>query len=194
MEIHGSVTNRSEVRLDLVNTPSRVDGDWVQEGDAVMHLQMGTPDGAGLIVSGRLGARGRLTASLPDGFVPSDGNTFPVIEAAEVIGRFDQIQLPRLADGLRWVVDGSETGVVFRVTADLAPVAVRVLRGGSDLRIAMETALARRVRIETSPDLEVWSERLVIPSVEGYLEIQVPPEGDPVPDRYFVRVETSPVE
>ena len=58
----------------------------------------------------------------------------------------------------------------------------------------METALARRVRIETSPDLEVWSERLVIPSVEGYLEIQVPPDGDPVPDRYFVRVETSPVE
>lgn len=194
MEIHGSVTNRSEVRLDLVNTPSRVDGDWVQEGDAVMHLQMGTPDGAGLIVSGRLGARGRLTASLPDGFVPSDGSTFPVIEAAEVIGRFDQIQLPPLADGLRWVVDGSETGVVFRVTADLAPVAVRVLRGGSDLRIAMETVLPRRVRIETSPDLEVWSERLVIPSVEGYLEIQVPPEGDPIPDRYFVRVETSPVE
>lgn len=194
MEIDGSVTNRSDVQLDLTDAPSRVAGDWLQEDDSILRMELGAPGAAGLVATGRFRAGGRLTATLPTGFVPAGGDSFPAISAAEVVGEFDQVQLPPLADGLRWVVDASPVGVVFRIMADPRPVAVRVLRGGTDLRIGVDTALPRRVRIETSRDLETWTERVVIPVVEGYLEIQISPEGSSPPDHYFARVETTLLE
>ncbi|QDS98754.1 beta strand repeat-containing protein [Adhaeretor mobilis] len=58
---------------------------------------------------------GQLDVDLINGFLPSAGEFFEIITAAQVQGLFAVQNLPALAGGLRWQVDYQPTSVVLRV-------------------------------------------------------------------------------
>jgi T5SS/PEP-CTERM-associated repeat protein len=55
-----------------------------------------------LLVTGSAALDGVLTISLTNGFVPSQGDTFDILDAASISGHFADLQLPTLPKPLGW--------------------------------------------------------------------------------------------
>jgi len=92
------------------NSPGRmvIKGDLIQAEDGNLSIELaGTAAGSEhdvLQVDGLVSLGGALEVSLLDGFEPTAGDTFDILDFGSLTGRFDEIQLPELADGKGWNV------------------------------------------------------------------------------------------
>lgn len=98
-----------------------VDGDYLQTPNGVLAVDLFGATGAPgtdfdqLQVQGVATLAGGLEVRLRDGFVPSPGDLFPVVQASLVEGNFDQHSLPPLPGGLRLLVRYEPTVVTLFV-------------------------------------------------------------------------------
>lgn len=60
------------------------------------------PQGMGRVTAGTLERDGTLALLLADGFAPALGDSFALLSWFNASGRFDRLDLPALATGLRW--------------------------------------------------------------------------------------------
>ena len=93
-----------------------IEGDLTQgEGGSILIELSGTAARSQydtLQVDGKLSADGTLEVSLLDGFQPSPGDTFDILDFGSLSGGFDEVILPNLAGTIGWddsslLVDGS---------------------------------------------------------------------------------------
>ncbi|HSM23341.1 MAG TPA: autotransporter outer membrane beta-barrel domain-containing protein, partial [Anaerolineaceae bacterium] len=96
-----------------------VDGDYTQESDGFLEIELGG-DVAGtdydqLQVTGAASLNGNLNVSLIDGFMPSNGDQFLILDAESLSGTFTTINLPTLSNGLEWQTEYTATG--FSISA-----------------------------------------------------------------------------
>ncbi len=103
----------------------------------VMELAAGGYDH--LDVAGLLSLAGRLEVVLLDGYTPSSGVAFDLLDWGELSGVFDELVLPELAGGLSWDVTSLYTTGVISVVPQPASV-LPLLVGG----IAMLLGRSRR--------------------------------------------------
>jgi len=93
--------------------------------EAVLHVELGGADAGvthDLLTTKRLSAGGTLRAELVDGFAPTLGDRFSIVEAEEIFGfktSFVGLELPVLSDGLGWRVEIGSTTLDL-VVCDLA--------------------------------------------------------------------------
>jgi len=115
--ITGDVNN-SGGTISPGNSPGvlEIDGDYTQGDDGGLLIEIaGSERGVEhdlLDVSGLVTLAGSLEVQLLDGFDPSRGNHFDILDAGTLIGSFAEIQLPALVEGLGWdtsalYIDGS---------------------------------------------------------------------------------------
>ncbi|HZW10467.1 MAG TPA: sulfatase-like hydrolase/transferase [Phycisphaerales bacterium] len=101
-----------------------VDGDYASGPGASLHISLGgTTPGSGhdqLVVQGGAGLGGVLHLEVVGGFAPQAGDTFRVVRAGSVSGRFDSLAGPQPGPGLTYAVeyDGAGVTVVVRCAAD----------------------------------------------------------------------------
>lgn len=96
-----------------------VDGDYTQESGGVLEIELGG-DVAGmgydqLQVTDAATLAGTLDVSLYDGFVPSNGDQFLILDTESISGTFTTINLPTLTDGLEWQTEYTATGFTISV-------------------------------------------------------------------------------
>ncbi len=68
-----------------------------------------------LITTGTSFLAGKLGVSLVSGFVPAAGNSFTVLSAGSIIGKFGTFDLPQLTAGLVWNINTTTTAVTLSV-------------------------------------------------------------------------------
>jgi hypothetical protein len=94
-------------------------GDYNQESGGVLEIELGGDVARTgydqLQVTGVATLAGTLDVSLYDGFVPSNGDQFLILDAASLSGTFTTINLPTLTNGLVWETEYTETG--FSISA-----------------------------------------------------------------------------
>ena len=69
-------------------------------------------------MTGAVSLAGTLAATLVNGFVPQDGNTFTIVTSPEITGAFQMRNLPTLGGGLGWVVRLNPTNIALEVAPD----------------------------------------------------------------------------
>lgn len=70
-----------------------------------------------LVVTNTAQLNGKLEVSLLNNFLPQPGDSFTVLTAASITGKFSTIVLPQLSPGLVWDVDTLPTAVTLSVVA-----------------------------------------------------------------------------
>ncbi len=90
--------------------------------DATVAMRLAGPDAGqfdALDVEQQAALAGTLTVSLLDGFSPTAGQAFDLIDAQTFTGAFDAIDLPALAPGLAWDDQQLDTDGILAVVIDL---------------------------------------------------------------------------
>jgi T5SS/PEP-CTERM-associated repeat protein len=89
--------------------------------DSVLNIELGgTSPGTQydqINVAGQLALDGKLTVTLIDGFMPSDGQVFDVLNAASTVGSFASLVLP---ENITWDLSQLSTGLLRVVSVGLA--------------------------------------------------------------------------
>ena len=98
-----------------------VDGYYTQEAGGTLEIELGgTAAGTEhdqLVVTGTATMNGTLTVTLLPGFLPELGETFFIIDHTIGTLKFDTINLPNLAGGLKLEADFSDDGVTLTVVS-----------------------------------------------------------------------------
>jgi Tol biopolymer transport system component len=155
----GTGTNFFEGDLQPGNSPAavQVEGDLRLGPNAGLQIELGgTTAGAQydqLQVGGLLSLDGALDVRLLDGFVPSYGSTFDLLEFGSLLGRFDTIELPALDGGLDWdttslYTTGTITAVPEPQSAILGFVALLFVYAARLMR-RLRTACAMSTRLQS---------------------------------------------
>jgi autotransporter family porin len=126
------------------NSPAAVEieGDVQLGADARLQLELGGTKPAvqydQLHIGGVLSLDGSLDVSLLDGFVPSYGATFDLLDSASLVGQFETVHLPALDGGLGWdttslyttgaITAVPEPGAWLLVMFGVCSLAVKTLR------------------------------------------------------------------
>jgi hypothetical protein len=113
----GTGTVNFEGDLNPGNSPAIVNfgGDVVLGADSTLKIEIGgaTPGTSydQVNVAGQLSLAGALEISLIDGFVPTAGQTFDILNAASLVGAFSSIELPTIP-GLTWNTSQLASGIL----------------------------------------------------------------------------------
>jgi hypothetical protein len=117
--IFGNVLNRGEVRPGNSTGVLSVLGDYTQEADGTLVVEIGgTIPGDQhdqLAIDGQITLGGLVEVVFEDGFSPQPGNRFDVVTATDVDGQFVGAELPGLPAGMDWNIDYG-TKIVSLVT------------------------------------------------------------------------------
>lgn len=92
-----------------------VDGDYTQQADGVLEIQLGgtTPSLFDrLIVTGAASMAGTLNVSLIDGFEPEVGDSFFILPYGSRLGGYSSLNLP---EGYRWGIDYGYSGLTLTI-------------------------------------------------------------------------------
>jgi autotransporter-associated beta strand protein len=92
---------------------TNVGGDYLQSGGELA-IELG-PSSDHLIVSATASLGGILDVSLASGFIPTIGQQFEILSAADVGGAFADVALPELDDG-GWAIAYTSESVLLQVT------------------------------------------------------------------------------
>jgi hypothetical protein len=93
-----------------------ISGDWTQLAGSRLELDILSPEESDRVqATGNAQLGGQLVVAASDGFDPELGDEFAIVEAAAVVGQFDQLELPELAAGQMWQVQYSASSVSLRV-------------------------------------------------------------------------------
>jgi T5SS/PEP-CTERM-associated repeat protein len=129
--ISGNVMNRGAFRPGLSHSSQtavpgtlHIDGNFLQSDTGYLLTRLGgTTAGTHydqLQVSGAVNLNGIMSVPLVNGFMPSAGDAFDILDWSSVSGRFSTVFLPSLKAGLSW--DTSQlytTGIISVVNAPL---------------------------------------------------------------------------
>lgn len=108
------------LQLGKINVPS-----FRQDPGATLEMQLrgNSPTVAddleydSVAVSGAALLGGKLDVSLLNNFAPAAGNTFTLLTAGVIAGKFDNVVLPQLSPGLAWLLDNNQTKIEIDVVA-----------------------------------------------------------------------------
>jgi len=113
----GTITNSGSAQFDATSTTSTVSGTGSTSLVSAATLNANTFAQGGLTVqlggdtvgsysklevAGALSLAGKLTVSLVNGFTPSLGNSFDLLDWGSLSGHFSSLSLPTLSAGLTW--------------------------------------------------------------------------------------------
>ena len=92
-----------------------IDGDYLQEASGRLTIEIGGNDNSSptlkqfdqLLVFGHADLGGTLDVSLVNGFVPSVGDSFPILKATGGLTAFDAFNLPALPSDRAWAMSAS---------------------------------------------------------------------------------------
>jgi hypothetical protein len=118
-EVHASLTNRGgAISPGASAGRTHIHGNLAVESGSILIELGGNGDAEydQVIVDGALAAGGTLTVALINGFSPSAGDVFDVLDVVAASGTF-QLQLPPLGDGLSWNTTALLTTGELRVEA-----------------------------------------------------------------------------
>jgi hypothetical protein len=105
-QIIGNVGNVGVVAPGLSPGALSVTGDYTQVANGVLEIELAgtTADDQfdQLLVNGAVALDGTLDVSLIDGFGPTLGMSFDILDFVSLTGTFDTLMLPALSDGLAW--------------------------------------------------------------------------------------------
>lgn len=149
----GSVTGAGTALFDGTLAP----GDPVTEhfagnvifksGNNLIMQIGGTTAGSGydqLIVNGQVTLGGTLTVQLIDGFTPTAGESFQLIDPPSLTGTFGTLDFASLANGLQWNTSQLDASGILSVTATPEPASLAVLALGGGLALLLRRrSLAR---------------------------------------------------
>ncbi|RIK77171.1 MAG: hypothetical protein DCC67_12990 [Planctomycetota bacterium] len=82
-------------------------------------------------VAGAASLSGTLRVELTDGFLPGLGQSFDLLTAAELTGRFDALEAPGLAEGLQWRIDQTSRVLTLSVATAASTAAADFNGDGS---------------------------------------------------------------
>jgi T5SS/PEP-CTERM-associated repeat protein len=102
------------------------------------------PEGAGRVLADSLALDGTLALALADGFAPALGDSFQLLAWQDLTGRFDQLDLPELASGLRWDDSTLYTNGTLNVGAVSEPANALLLALGGQVLMAGRRMRRRR--------------------------------------------------
>ncbi|MEZ6073897.1 MAG: multicopper oxidase domain-containing protein [Pirellulales bacterium] len=122
VDVEGLLRGTGQVQAPVVNRGVVSPGDspgvlsvdaYTQEAAGRLRIELGGTDNGNppapefdqLQVTGNAVLAGTLDVELVDGFEPAFGDTFDILTATSVAGRFDVTKLPDVAEGLGWNVD-----------------------------------------------------------------------------------------
>ena len=136
--IQGDVVN-SGATVAPGNSPGTltIQGNYTQEADATLEIELaGLTQGSDydlLDVSGLATLNGgSLDVTLLDGFNPSEGDVFDVLDASAISGAgFDSLGLPALASGLAWDTSSLMSSGSLAITAVPEPSTVVLIFAGA---------------------------------------------------------------
>ncbi|MBI4325651.1 MAG: hypothetical protein HY674_10355, partial [Chloroflexi bacterium] len=98
-----------------------ITGSYTQNGSGTLEIELGglvaATEHDQLNVSGAAQIHGRLRVNLVNGFSPTNGQSFAVLNCASLSGRFDNFDLAPLANGLDWEVAYGPRSVVLKVSS-----------------------------------------------------------------------------
>ncbi|QDT69078.1 Arylsulfatase [Planctomycetes bacterium MalM25] len=109
-EVAGDVVAATNTTVAPGSSPGQltVTGDYSQQTGATLEIELGSGiDFDQLAVVGAIQLNGgELLVSTIDGYSPSAGTVFKVLDFASLSGDFDSVTLPALAEGLAWSTTG----------------------------------------------------------------------------------------
>jgi len=102
-----------------------IDGDYFQEASGRLTIEIGGNDNSSptlkqfdqLLVFGHADLGGTLDVSLVNGFVPSIGDSFPILKATGGLTTFDLFELPALPSDRAWATTTSVDTLALSVVA-----------------------------------------------------------------------------
>jgi hypothetical protein len=124
----GDLVLSSDGSLSPGNSPGlfTVNGDYTQDSLATLEIELGGllrgDEYDVLVVTGNMELAGTLDVTLYDGFTPSEGDSFDILDWGTLSGTFDFTYLPTLANGLYWDLSAMYTTGMLSVSGTLQPV------------------------------------------------------------------------
>jgi hypothetical protein len=98
--------------LQLASTATLDIGEnFSQSAGGTLAIELDDFISGSLSVGGTASLAGTLQISLDTGYSPDAGDAFELISATEIVGAYDDIQLPEIAAGLAWHLDYGATSV-----------------------------------------------------------------------------------
>lgn len=117
--IQGDLENSGEIQPGASVGTLSVLGNATLELSSLLSIELGDGSHDVLDVQGILTLAGELSVSLIDGFSPSAGQSFEILEFSSVFGEFDTFDLPSLTTGLFWDTSALGSNGVLSVEAGL---------------------------------------------------------------------------
>jgi MYXO-CTERM domain-containing protein len=105
----------------------------LQSGNNLIMQIGGTTAGSGydqIIANGGISLGGTLTVQLINGFTPTAGESFQLIDPSSISGAFSTLDLAALSSGLQWNTSLLDTSGVISVVATPEPAALALLAVG----------------------------------------------------------------
>jgi len=199
MAMPSALTLAEDVFVGSSPGTMEVEGSVALADTAVLSIELtGTQPGRFDVLSatGNATLGGRLAVNLSDGFRPSPGDIFPVVQAGSQTGRFANAaegQRIETIDGYgSQVVHYTPTAVVlkaFELNPDPVPTAPATLRSPAmradgAIGLTLTGSPGRAYRLESSMDLTVWTMTATgTVEYDGFREFLIVPNGEP--SRFF---------
>jgi len=168
----GTITGSGVINATLVNTGGTVSPgvavgilstgagkDYEQGAAGNLFVEIGgTTPGVGfdqLIVAGNASLDGQLEVIFANGFVPQVGQTFQVVKAGSLAGRFASLSAPSPA-GMVWVPRYSSGGVSLVVAGNLNIPPPYVSGGGLNLSLSTTPGIIYVVQVTDELNPAAW--------------------------------------
>lgn len=127
-DLHGVGTVAASVVNSAIVHPGQffkvltIDGSYTQTAQGTLMVQIGEPpagyDPNRLVVTGAVSLSGTLNVTLPNGYVPTNGDAFTILTAPEIAGSFTTFDVPRLSGGVGFLARVEPTQVVLEIAPD----------------------------------------------------------------------------
>ena len=146
--------------INLQSGSLSIDGSYAVSGSPQLKLVLGGPNPGTQfsqeIFTGVATLGGTLRVTLANGFTPTNGQSFAIINYGSAGGRFASLQLPPLAFGSTWSVDYGATALTLRVAPQAVLSNGRLTFNGHFL-VTLAGSSASSAVLWASPDLINWS-------------------------------------
>ena len=117
--VSGDLENAGELQPGSSVATLTVLGNATLEPTSTLSIEIGNSSNDLLHVDGILSLAGELSVNLVDGFAPSAGESFDILNFGSVFGEFDSFDFPELALGLFWDTSSLATTGELAVAAGL---------------------------------------------------------------------------
>ena len=149
----GDVESSGAVAPGLSPGILTINGNYTQDPTGALQIELGGLNPGAefdqLVVSGNVTLSGTLSVSLLNGFMPSIGNSFDILDWGSLSGTFATLQLPSLGDSMGWdtsqlYTTGTITAVPEPATLMLTMIATPIAAASASRRRGLGRPMAAR--------------------------------------------------